>query len=155
MKFIRTRWFFLWILALTLAVQVPAEAQNASKGKSLTVRQKRKVSRKNHKKPAKPGLDKNSKLTRADKQKMKANHREPKPVKEARKKEKQKKKAYERARKKEIKRRYKMQTPETQKRMKQTRKEANRYNRGGPTFWERLFGGGKKNKKKKKEKNER
>ncbi len=68
-------------------------------------------------------------------------------------KEKQKK-AYEKARKKEVKRRFNMQTKETQARMKQTKKEANQFNKGKQdSFFVKLFSGkGKKKKKHKKPK---
>lgn len=52
----------------------------------------------------------------------------------------QQKKAYEQARNKEIKRRFNMQTPETKERMKQTHKEARKYNKSQKdSFFERLF----------------
>ena len=73
-----------------------------------------------------------------------------KAQKKAEKVEVQQKKAYQKAREKEVKRRFNMQTPETKERMKQTRKEANRYNKvKKDPFFERLFQK-KKNKKKKK-----
>ncbi|HDJ33442.1 MAG TPA: hypothetical protein ENF21_05020 [Bacteroidetes bacterium] len=50
-------------------------------------------------------------------------------VKNAERVEERQKKAYEKARKKEIKRRFNMQTPEVQERMKESRKKAREFNR--------------------------
>jgi Ni/Co efflux regulator RcnB len=65
-----------------------------------------------------------------------------KAVHQTEKKELQMKRAYEKARKKEIKHRQKIQNPEVQKRMKQSKKDANLYNkkikRKDP-FLKRLF----------------
>jgi len=145
MKFSRKNSAFF--LMLLFALSLPVTAQTP-KGKSLSSKQKKEVSGKK-KNPKSAGLI--GKNTRGKMSKGKV----PKQVKEAEKKKRQQKKAYEKARKKEIKRRYKMQTPETQKRMKQTRKEANAFNTGGKqSFWQRMFGGSKK-KKKKKKKNEK
>lgn len=138
---------FVFLLSLPAAAQTP-------KGKSLSSKQKKTVTHKKSSSPNSTGLfgkNKKGKSTKGAKTKGKP----PKQVREAEKKKKQQKKAYEKARQKEIKRRYKMQTPETQKRMKQTRKEADTFNTGGKqNIWQRMFGG-KKNKKKKKDKKDK
>ncbi len=147
MKFsCKNRILFLLVVFL---LSLPVTAQTP-KGKSLSSKQKKTVTRKKDSKPANTGLF--GKNTKGKQTKGKV----PKQVKEAEKKKKQRKKAYEKARKKEIKRRYKMQTPETQKRMKQTRKEADHYNSGGKqNIWQKMFGGNKKKKDKKKKNNKK
>ncbi|NOY36162.1 MAG: hypothetical protein GXO83_01145 [Chlorobi bacterium] len=73
-----------------------------------------------------------------------------KAQKKAEKVDDQQKKAYQAARKKEVKRRFNMQTPEVKARMKQTRKEANGYNKvKKDPFFDRFFQK-KKHKKRKK-----
>ncbi len=142
MKFSRKNLAFFLMLLFALSLPV---AGQTPKGKSLSAKQKKEASGKKKTKPKSAGLIGKNTRGRTTKGKV------PKQVKEAEKKKKQQKRAYEKARKKEIKRRYKMQTPETQKRMKQTRKEANAFNTGGKqNLWQRMFGGSKKKKKKKK-----
>ncbi len=135
-------------LLVVFMLSLPTAAQSPQ-GKSLTKKQKKAVSRKKSPKPAATGLF--GKNTKGNKRTSASKAKQPKQVKEAEKKKKQRKKAYEKARKKEIKRRYKMQTPETQKRMKQTRKEADYFNTGGKqNIWQKIFGGSRKKKDRKK-----
>lgn len=63
-----------------------------------------------------------------------------KAEKQAEKKKEQQKKDYEKAKKKDVKHRFEIQTPETKKRMKETRKKSNQVNsRGKDPFLKRLF----------------
>lgn len=84
---------------------------------------------------------------------MKASPKATEAQKKADKVKKRQKKAYEKARRKEIKRRYKMQCKGTQARMKQTKKEAMRFNKGTvKSFFSKLFPAKGKHKKKKNKK---